>query len=118
MILGQWGAQPDALDQYFRMKYEEVNQIWMTRFGKLFQDFEDVNKELLLSLHTLNSDNPKVFKEQVLILTKLLIDGLNEKELSKYIITEKGDKEIRKFEKYLALKGIVIKEMFVFLRKI
>ena len=119
MILGQWGAQPDALDQYFRMKYEEVNQAWMTKLGwKLFQDFEEVNKELLLSLHTLNSDNPKVFKEQVLILTKLLIDGLNEKELAKHILTEKDDKGIRKFEKYLASKEIVIEEMFVFLRKI
>lgn len=118
MILGQWGAQPDALDQYFRMKYEEVNQTWMTKLGwKLFQDFEDVNKELLLSLHTLNSDNPKVFKEQVLILTKLLIDGLNEKELAKHVTPEKNDKGIRKFEKYLASKEIVIEEMFVFLRK-
>ena len=47
------------------------------------------------------SQNQKDFDDQVMALSKLLVERLNEAELARRAETDAGDKGITKFEKYL-----------------
>lgn len=62
------------------------------------------------------TDEQNEFDEQVLSLTKLLIDSLNEKEFAIGSDSKKGSKGIDKLENFLRSKGVIFEGMIEFLR--
>lgn len=103
----QWEfCDPETSELYFKYKYNKFNRKWNEKFWwKLFKEISSGDIYLLKSLHSLNSENnQKEFDEQILIITKILIDYLNEKEIYKKVrddLKEKNDKWISKLDKFL-----------------
>lgn len=96
----------ESPELYFKSKYKSFNKKWEDIFWwKFFKDFLEWDNHLLKSLHSLNYDNnQKEFDEQVLILTKILVDYLNEEEIYKNVkdkLKEKEDRGITKLEKFM-----------------
>ena len=119
MIEGEWVEHPETPDLYFKHKYDEFNKNWEAKFGwKFYKDLSVQDKHIFTSLHVPTTNNVKSFCEQILSISKLTIDRLNEAELQKEIILEKNDKGITKLEKFLQVKGFSIPDMIVFLRNL
>jgi Cft2 family RNA processing exonuclease len=91
---------------------------WKKKFNwELFKPLpkEDVHHFKTLRIPLTNEQ--KEFDEQVLSLTKILIDSLNEKELKKRIkITKENTKGIDKLESFLNSEHVRFKGMLEFLR--
>lgn len=103
-------CDPEEPDLFFKNKYNDFNERWNEKFWwRLFNNFSDSDKYLLRSLHSLTSENnQKEFDEQVLTLTKILIDYLNDREIYKNVeeyLKEKEDKRISKLDKFLISKN-------------
>jgi hypothetical protein len=114
-------CDPDKPDLYLKMRYDQFNKLWNEKFGwQLFKPLSEDDKHYFQTLHLLTTpDNIKEFDEQILSLTKIFIDSLNEKELVKGISITKGDaKGIDKFEMFLENKNLKISEMITFFRNI
>lgn len=113
-------ADPDNPDLYFKMRLRQFNEKWSKKYGwNLFKQLNEKDEHYFKSLHCLTTDdNAKEFDEQVLNLTKIIIDSLNEKELQRDITIETNDKGIDKFEKYLLSKGFNYTEMITFIKNL
>jgi len=113
-------TDPQSPDLVFKQKYTNFNTKWKHLFGwDLFKPLNLGDKHRLDSLHGLTSDNNhKEFKEQILAITIILIDSINEQEVSKHITVEKKDKGIDKFDKYLKVFGISCPDVIDFLKKL
>lgn len=119
MIEGNWVENPEAIDLFFKHKYEQFNKDWELKFGwKFYKPFEKQDKYIFDSLHLPSSNNVKTFCEQMLSIVKITIDKLNESGLSKNIILEKNDKGITKLEKFLKSNTIDLPVMILFLRNL
>ena len=119
-FLGQF-SDPDNPDLYFKMRYKQFNENWNNKFGWfLFKPLSKEDEHYFSSFHLLTSENnEKEFDEQVLAITKIIIDSLNEKELQKNLNNlEKNDKGIDKFEKYLASNNLNFLYMIQFIRNL
>lgn len=118
-FLGEW-TDPDSPDLYFKMRLQDFNEKWTKANGwSLFKPLNESDKHYLQSLHSLTSDdNAKEFDEQILNLTKIIIDSLNEKEMQKHITPEPNDKGIDKLDKFLASIGRRYPDMIQFLRNL
>lgn len=117
MIEGSWVEHPETPDLFFKHKYKQFNSNWEKEFGwEFYKPLAKQDEHIFTSLHLPTSNNVKSFCEQVLSLTKLTIDRLNEKELEKNPLSENGDKGITKLEKFLKSKDIEIPDMILFLR--
>ncbi len=117
MIEGSWVENPETPDLFFKYKYEQFNLSWEKEYGwKFYKPLAKQDEHIFTSLHLPTSNNVKSFCEQVLSLTKLTIDRLNEKELEKNHLAKDGDKGISKLELFLKSKDIEIPEMILFLR--
>jgi hypothetical protein len=119
MIEGEWVDFPETHDLVFKQKYEQFNSKWSEKYGWPF--YKALAKEdlhLFTSLHIPTANNVKAFCEQILAITKITIDRLNEKELGNNPLTEKGDRGITKLERFLKSKDIEIPDMFIFLRSL
>ncbi|KYK35752.1 MAG: hypothetical protein AYK18_12835 [Theionarchaea archaeon DG-70] len=118
-ILGQF-TDPERSDLFFKYKFEVFQRKWLTRFGwYLFKPLAENDKHFYQSLRIPLTNDQAEFDQQVLALAKILIDSLNEKELEKTIIVERGDKGITKFEKFLGLYKLADYEKHVsFLRNL
>lgn len=71
----------------------------------LIRPLGDGDSHCLKTVHVPHTENAMEFDHEVLKLTKLLVDSLNDKELEKHITVEKEDKSLTKLEKYLVVKG-------------
>lgn len=102
------------------MKFHSFSKRWYKVFGwHLFKPLSDEDKHHFKSLHVPLEYNRKEFDEQILSLTKVIIDSLNEKKLVENINTEKNKpKGIDKFEAFLINKGLNLNEMVQFLRNL
>lgn len=119
MIEGQWAEKPEAIDLFFKSKYEEFNNKWKNKFGwNLYKPLSTKDKYLFTSLHSITNNNIKSFCEQTLTIVKLTIDRINEKEIIKDLSIEPKIKGIGKFEKYLESNDIKSPDMFEFLRNL
>ncbi|MCE9598389.1 MAG: hypothetical protein K8S54_10515 [Spirochaetia bacterium] len=118
-FLGEW-ADPDSPDLYFKMRLQEFNDKWTKANGWcLFKPLNEGDKHYFQSLHSLTSDNnEKEFDEQILNLTKIIIDSLNEKEMQKHIALESDEKGLDKLDKFLASTGRRYPDMIQFLRNL
>ncbi len=119
MIEGQWAENHEAVDLFFKSKYQEFNNKWEATYGwKLYKPLSEKDKYLFTSLHKITSNNIKSFCEQALTIVKLTIDRLNEKELEKGLNLDLNIKGIGKFEQFLESKKVTIPELFEFLRNL
>jgi hypothetical protein len=101
MIEGNWAEHPETPDLFFKHKYEQFNLNWEKKFGwKFYKPLSKEDQHLFTSLHIPTSNNVKSFCEQILSLVKITIDRLNEKEFSKNLLAEDGDKGINKLDKF------------------
>lgn len=119
MIEGNWVENNEAIDLFFKSKYEEFNSNWEKKFGwKLYKPLSERDEYLFKSLHIITSNNIKAFCEQTLSIVKLTIDRLNEQELGKGLNLDENTKGIGKFEKFIEKNKMRIPDMFVFLRNL
>lgn len=100
-------AEPESVDLIFREEYGRLNTAWRNRFGwPLFLDLRAGDEHILHAIRIPVTNSQSELDQQILWLAKLLVDSLNEEELSK-AVSDKGDngKGIKRFESFLQCKG-------------
>lgn len=102
-------ADPEQPDLLFKDRFEKFQTRWFDKFGwHLFRPLSEEDAHCYDALRIPLTTEQAEFDAQVQALTKLLIDSLNEGELSKSICTKESSlKGIAKFEKFLAARGAV-----------
>ncbi len=119
MIEGEWVNHPETVDLFFKYKYEHINKKWEHQYGwKLFRPLSEEDYHIFTSLHLPSSNNVKSFCEQMLSITKIMIDRLNEEEISKHITLEPNDRGISKLNKFIMSKRSELPELILFLRQL
>lgn len=112
-------SDPNEPDLYFKYAFNRFQKNWKEKFDwDLFKPLNKEDQHHFKSLRIPLSQDQKEFDEQILSLTKILIDSLNEKKLKKEISIELKDnaKGIDKLEAFLISKGVGLPEMIKFLR--
>jgi hypothetical protein len=97
-------TDPSQPDHKFKDIYRQFRDKHRAKYGwDLLLSLHSDDEHFLTALHLPANDNQADFDGQLLALTKVLIDCINEKEIEKYIqgLTT-GDKGITKLEKYLS----------------
>ncbi len=97
-------TEPIATDLIFKKVYKKTNRMWKQSFGwQFFLPLSIKDDFHFSSIHIPLSPSQKEFDEQILSLTKILIDSINESEIDKSVtIKEIQSGSIRKLETYLA----------------
>jgi len=117
-FLGQF-AEPESVEFVFREEYQRLNSAWREKMGwPLFLAPKPGDEHILQTIHIPVTNSQPELDEQILGLTKLLVDSLNEEELAK-VLPEKyqDEKGIGKFERFLESEGFAHKEEVIqFLR--
>lgn len=108
-FLGRF-VDAERKDLLFKNNFREFQKRWNAKQGwYFFKPLHPEDKHCFDSLHIPLSDEQKEFDEQVLALTKILVDSLNEKELEKGFPKPRKSKEtlkgIEKLGKYLISKN-------------
>ncbi|MEU0787387.1 hypothetical protein ABZ341_38330 [Streptomyces sp. NPDC006173] len=119
-MLGEWAeaAEPALV---FKRAYEQFGKIWLSKQGwDLFKPLKPGDVHHWTALHVPSDGNQKEFDEQIMSLTKLLVDRINEAEVGKRATLEPDDKGgITKFGRYLGAIVFPDDEAFVkFLRNL
>lgn len=98
---------PEAADMIFRSDYEKLNRIWREAMGwPLFLEPEAGDEYLLTTIRVPVTSSQSEFDQQVLALTKLLVDSLNEQALlAQAGPGQKDEKGITKLDRFLASRG-------------
>jgi hypothetical protein len=119
MIEGNWVEHSETPDLFFKEKYVQFNQKWEKKFSwKFYKPLAKEDEHIFTSLHIPTSNNVKAFCEQILSISKLTLDRLNEAELAKNITLAPNDRGITKLEKFLKAKQMEIPDMISFLRSL
>lgn len=111
-------AEPESVDLVFRYEYQKLNEAWHEWMGwPLFLEPRPED-EHILSVHIPVTNSQRELDEQILALTKLLVDSLNEKKLERNLSKQGiGEKGIRKFERFLENEGFQERDIVIqFLR--
>lgn len=105
-FLAQWTA-PEAADLTFRSEYERLGRKWREVLGwPLFLEPDTGDAYLLTTIRVPVTTSQVEFDQQVLALTKLLVDSLNEQALVAEVGPgEKDEKGISKFERFLVQRN-------------
>ncbi|MBI2200065.1 MAG: hypothetical protein HYU42_15945 [Candidatus Rokubacteria bacterium] len=100
-------APPQAPDLIFRAAYERLNTSWRNVIGwLLFLAPDPADEYLLATVRVPVTNSQSKLDQQVLVLTKLLIDSLNEQALvAQAGPGQKDEKGITKFERFLTARG-------------
>jgi hypothetical protein len=101
-------ADPVRPDLAFKQKLRSFNKGFQKANGwDFFLPLHQDDQHFLVGLRTLAKDSQAEFDSQLLALTKVLIDSLNEKAIAKGLTNlSPNDKGITKLEKYLEEHGI------------
>ncbi len=102
-FLGEF-AEPVEPSLKFKSLFKRFQESWNNKFKWfLFKHLTPEDNHHFIALHTPISDSQAEFDSQILSLTKILIDSLNEGEITKLITTAipSNSKGISKFEIYL-----------------
>lgn len=105
-FLGQF-ADAQAPDLIFKSDYERFRAAWAKTMGwDLFRQLEADDEHVFQRLRVPLTDSQPEFEAQVLGLTKLLVDYLNDKQLVSLLGTKVPDeKSIAKLERWLTQEG-------------
>lgn len=117
-FLAQW-AEAQAPDLVFRREYSRLGKEWMEAQGwDLFLEPGPGDQHLIDTVRTPVTNSQAEMDEQVLTLTKLLIDSLNEKAVEDQgIKIAEGTKGIGKLDAFLEREGFAERESVIrFLR--
>lgn len=100
--LGGWFAKPTSPDLSFKLEYKLFGEAFRETVGwDFFKELHEDDQYCQKILHTPLSENRAEFDAQILNLTKLLVDSLNEKSIAKGLTTlEERDAGIAKLEKF------------------
>jgi hypothetical protein len=101
-FLAEFSA-PEQADLMFKARFVRFLEKWETVMGwSLFLKLAEADQHLFEALHIPLTNSQAEFDSQVLALTKLMIDSLNEKEISKAIPGGNTEtKGISKFDQFL-----------------
>jgi hypothetical protein len=93
----------------FKLQYARFRPDFRRAHGwDFFLPLHSDDEHVLTAFHLLTSDNQAEFDRQVLGLTKLMVDSLNEAEIAKGLRTIlPNDKGIAKLEKFFIERGLV-----------
>lgn len=102
-------ADPKKPDLVFKYEYDRFCSMFRETNGwDFFLPLHDDDKHFLITLRLLSKDNQAEFDSQLLALSKVLVDSLNESEIAKELTTlVKNDKGITKLEKLLVERGAI-----------
>lgn len=100
-------TDPQKPDLVFKHEYNYFNRTFYESSGwHFFLPLHDDDEHFLTTLRLLCKDSQAEFDSQLIALTKLLVDSLNEKAIAKGLTTlEKDDKGITKLEKFFKERG-------------
>ncbi len=119
-FMGQF-AEPEKADLFLKNRLNSFSEVWRKNLGwDLFLPLSEGDEHYLTTLHIPTSENnPKEFEEQVLAITKLTIDSLNEAKLAeKQLSLQEGAKSLDKLEGFLGIHRRRYPEMMEFLRNL
>ncbi len=95
-------ADPTRRDLLFKQRLVALNGLWSERNGwPLFEPFSGEDQHCFASLRSPASSEHTEFDTQVMYLTKVLVDSLNEAEIAKRITVRPNQKGIDKLHEYL-----------------
>lgn len=95
-------ADATRADLAFKQTFVEFGKAWNQKYGwQLFKPLSGADQHCFTSLRIPATDQQNEFDTQVMYLTKLLVDSLNEAELSKHIKGPADQKGISKLEEFL-----------------
>jgi hypothetical protein len=102
-------ADPEKPDLVFKHEYIHFNQAFREEHGwDFFLPLHTDDAHFLTALRLPSKDNQAEFDSQLLALTKVLVDSINEKGIAKGLTTlEKEEKGITKLEKFFKERGLV-----------
>lgn len=102
-------CDPEGVDLKFKLRYKQLNEKWNDKYGwYLFRELAPEDKHYHQNLRVPLNNTQGEFDSQILHLTKILIDALNEKEIAKNIsYVPETAKGIKKFELFLEEKKFV-----------
>lgn len=112
-------AEPENPELLFKRHFREFQEGWRERWGwPLFLPLREEDAHLFAALRIPLGDDQADFDSQVLALTKLLIDSINEAEIGRQAGAGAPDeKGITKLNRFLQLHGLARREQHVgFLR--
>ena len=97
-------AEPQMADLKFKDAYRRFSGAWETSFGwRLLKELQPADQHVLQRLRVPLDESQPEFEGQILGLTKLLVDRLNEKEISKNTKNPiDGAKGIQKLDTWLS----------------
>jgi hypothetical protein len=101
--LGQF-TDPKSVDLIFQRRYDELNEAWSDLFGwQLFRSPEGPDKHLFSRLRLPLNDSQSEFESSIRVLTQLLVDALNEKQIESRLSSKHAnEKGISKLERLFA----------------
>jgi len=99
-------ADPQRKDLLFKQQLSLFNEWWRRKHKwDFFKPLGGEDQHCLASLRIPATDEQNEFDTQVMYLTKLIVDSLNETEIAKEITSAPDQKGIGKLEEYLKVKG-------------
>lgn len=102
-------TNPQKADLVFKHQYGHFREDFSKATGwDFFLSLHQDDEHFLTGLHLMVNDNQVEFDAQLIALTKILVDSINEKEIAKGLKTlMENDKGITKLEKFFAERGMV-----------
>lgn len=89
-----WYAKPEDIVENFKEKYKNVNEKWKNKFGfNLFRELHIDDKQCYGNLRIPTSKSIEIFETQIIYLSKIMVDALNEKEINNNITNANYDKK-------------------------
>jgi hypothetical protein len=100
-------TNPTKADLVFKYEYEQFGKEFNKAKGwNFFLPLHEDDEHFLTGLRLLSKDNQSEFDSQLIALTKLLVDSLNEKKITHGLTTlTENDKGITKLEKFFKEGG-------------
>ncbi len=113
-------TDPDSPDLYFKYKFKNFQNKWNENFGwYLFKPLSKDDKHYFKSLHIPTTDDPKEFDEQILAISKIIIESLNVKKLQENIeIVKAKPSKLDILDCFLESRGVRFDGMFDFLNNL
>ncbi len=106
-FLSQW-VEPKEPDLVLKHKFELFQEKWQKKFGwPLFKPLSEADQHNYKVLRVPLTNDQHEFDQQVLSLTKILIDSINEEELERRLPGAiENEKGISKLERFLGSLGL------------
>lgn len=113
-------TDPQKPDLVFKHEYERFCKQFIKAMGwNFFLPLHPDDKHFLMGLRLLSKDSQSEFDSQLLALTKVLVDSLNERQISKGLTLDEKGKGIKKLEKFFTERDMVgFEEHIEFLREL